>query len=336
MNELSNILAGYGVISCLMIGGVYIWSLPQMAKSLVAKIFCAKLMLTLATILVFHGLYFMHSLQPLEYRLYVTVVSLVPLSYFFFSREILGLSRGLQVQDALHILLVPIVFLLPLKLGVLLSFVAGALYTFYIFHKTLNLRTQIPRYRFEKFFFAMFFVINILVLVLGIAVQVLEPGFYYHAYTACIALAMVAVSTCLLVFPELLSDILLASEAMYAKSKLGSIDIESKCGELEQLMVVDRCYEDQALSLITAAKRLEISTQQLSELVNTRFNISFPKYVTKHRVNAAKTMLVDEPDASVLAISMAIGFKSQSTFYSAFKEYVGVSPAAYRKDKTRP
>lgn len=334
MTELSNILAGYGVISCLVIGAVYAWSLPDMQKSVVSKSFCGVLMLGLGVILVFHIMYFMHGFQPLEHRLYVTIVSIVPLSYFFFSRDLLGLSEGLSQRDGVHFLLVPLAFLIPLKLGVLVSFIAGSAYTFYIFYKTLRLRTEIPRFRFEKFFFAMFFVINIMVLCLGIAVQLFEPGFYYHVYTACISLAMVAVSAALLVFPELLSDVLLASQVMYAKSKLDNINIDIKCTELEKLMVSERCYEDEDLNLMTVAKRLELSTHQLSELVNSRFGMGFPKYVTKHRVEAAMQMLVNEPKTSVLSISMATGFKSQSTFYTAFKDHTKLAPAAYRKQHT--
>ena len=336
MNELSNILAGYGVISCLVIGGVYIWSLPEMEKSVVTKTFCSLLMISLAAILVFHVLYFMHGFEPLEHQLYVSIVSLVPLSYFFFSRDLLGLSEGLRAHDIIHFLLIPLVFFIPLKLGVLASFIAGSVYTFYIFVKTLRLRIDIPRYRFEKFFFAMFFFINIMVLGLGIAVQIFEPGFYYHAYTACISLAMITVSTALLVFPELLSDVLLASQHAYAKTKLENINVDLKCEELEKLMVSERCFEDEYLSLKTVSERLELSTQQLSELVNTRFAMSFPKYVTKHRIEAAKDLLVTEPNTSVLAISMATGFKSQSTFYTAFKDHTNLAPAAYRKEYIRP
>ena len=334
MTEFSNILAGYGVISCLVMAAVYQWSLPDMQKSVIAKTFCAILMLSLAAILVFHVLYFMHNLQPLEHQLYVTLVSIVPLSYFFFSRDLLGLSEGLKPLDGLHFLLIPLALVIPLKLGVLASFIAGTGYTFYIFLKTLRLRTEIPRYRFEKIFFAMFFIINIMVLALGVAVQVFESGFYYHTYTACISLAMVAVSSVLLVFPELLSDVLLASQVAYAKSKLDNIDVNSKCNQLEELMNNERCFQDEELSLNSVAQRLELSTQQLSELVNTSFGMSFPKYVTKHRVEAAMHLLIAEPSTSVLAISMATGFKSQSTFYNAFKDHTKLAPAAYRKAKS--
>ncbi len=48
-------------------------------------------------------------------------------------------------------------------------------------------------------------------------------------------------------------------------------------------------------------------------------------------IRAAQTLLTTEPDSSILAISMEIGFKSQSNFYAAFKEITGLAPGDYRK-----
>ena len=172
-----------------------------------------------------------------------------------------------------------------------------------------------------------------MVLGLGFAIQIFEPHFFYHAYyTASISLGMILVSMALLIFPELLSDVLLASKTAYAKSKLDNVDVNSKRNELERLMMEERYYEDENVTLSTIAKQLSMTPQQLSELVNSIFGMGFPKYVTQHRVEAAKTLLIDEPKTSVLAISMATGFKSQSTFYNAFKEQTDLSPAAYRKE----
>ena len=48
------------------------------------------------------------------------------------------------------------------------------------------------------------------------------------------------------------------------------------------------------------------------------------------RVEAAKKLLVAEPNSSVLSISLETGFKSQSSFYAAFKDITGKSPGAFR------
>jgi len=138
----------------------------------------------------------------------------------------------------------------------------------------------------------------------------------------------------LLFFPKLLSDILLITELTYAKSKLSGVNIDQKVNELEQLMLVDQLFENEDLSLKLLADQLDLTTHQLSELINTKFEYGFPRYIREHRVRQAKNLLIEEPNSSILAISMSTGFKSQSNFYTAFKEITGISPGQYRKNSS--
>lgn len=66
-------------------------------------------------------------------------------------------------------------------------------------------------------------------------------------------------------------------------------------------------------------------------MLNARFGIGFSRYVRQYRVAAARRMLLDEPKASVLSVGLSVGFGSQSTFYVAFKDEVGVVPGEFRK-----
>lgn len=77
---------------------------------------------------------------------------------------------------------------------------------------------------------------------------------------------------------------------------------------------------------------MDLSSHQLSELINTQFDISFSQYIRQQRIEAAQQLLVNEPKYSVLSIGMEVGFKSQSNFYAAFKEIAGESPGSYRKN----
>jgi AraC-like DNA-binding protein len=69
----------------------------------------------------------------------------------------------------------------------------------------------------------------------------------------------------------------------------------------------------------------------LSELINTHLGKSFSRYLREQRVEAAKLQLIDEPKATVLGIGLAVGFSSQSNFYEAFREIVGMTPGQFRK-----
>ena len=97
-------------------------------------------------------------------------------------------------------------------------------------------------------------------------------------------------------------------------------------------MTVDQLFQNEELSLSMLAEQLKLTTHQLSELINTEFEYGFPRYVREHRIRQAKDLLLNEPNSSILAISMNVGFKSQSNFYTAFKEITGISPGQFRKN----
>lgn len=331
MKELSAILAGFSIISCLIFCGVYLFSLPGMKKTAIGKITCTGLLLVLAVVQFFHLQHFIYDTDLLSLRWYAAVLALVPVFFYFFSRELLFHGEKPTLKDLAHVVLLLLVLVTPLPWAVVVCFIAGCGYTLYIFINVLKLRIKIPRFRFEKFFFTLFLVMNIVALLLGVLAPWINPAVFYHGYAASISMAMVLITTALLVFPELLSDVLLASETVYAKSKLTNVDVDQTRISLEQLMVVDRCYENENLTLADVAEQLDVSSQQLSELVNGCFNMSFPRYVRQHRVEAARQMLLAEPDASVLSVGLATGFKSQSSFYTAFKEHTGSTPAGFRR-----
>jgi len=311
---------------------VYLFSLPEMQKTRSSKLTCASLMAALALLQFVHLQHFLHGVPLLSHKWYAVLLALIPISFYFFSRQLLFHGQQPGAKDFLHGALLIMVWLTPMPWAAAGCFVAGCGYTLYVFTKVMQMRTQIPRFRFERFFFALFFVMNIVALTLGLIAPWLNPGIFYHGYAASISIALILISMALLIFPELLSDVLLASETVYAKSKLDNVNVEQTKMRLEQLMVQERCYENENLTLTTIAEQLDVSPQQLSELVNTNFGMSFPRYVRQHRVEAAKQLLAAEPQSSVLSIGLATGFKSQSSFYTAFKDLTGQTPAAFRAE----
>jgi len=156
---------------------------------------------------------------------------------------------------------------------------------------------------------------------------------YAQVYSALIAAGFVVVLWLLLAVPDLASKTREAVAQSYAQSTLGRVDVDAKLAELSRLFEVERIHRDESLSLARTAELLELSTHQLSELVNTRLQMSFSKWVRGHRVRDAQRMLVDEPKASVLSVGLAVGFASQSTFYVAFKDELGLVPGQYRKQQ---
>jgi AraC-like DNA-binding protein len=151
------------------------------------------------------------------------------------------------------------------------------------------------------------------------------------AYSLQMAAGFLLVSALLMLVPDLAAKTQEAVATSYAQSSLGKIDVTQAGERLRRLFEDEHLYRDEDLGLAKLARRVELTPHQLSELLNVRFGESFSKFVRRHRVAAAQRMLVDEPRASVLSVGLSVGFGSQSTFYTAFKEETGLVPGEFRR-----
>ncbi|GAA0713900.1 hypothetical protein GCM10009430_06280 [Aquimarina litoralis] len=104
--------------------------------------------------------------------------------------------------------------------------------------------------------------------------------------------------------------------------------------ELEFLMREAKIYQDPHLGLDSVAKKLKISSNYLSQLVNKLTGKNFADYINTFRVEDAKAKLRNHNfiNYTIIGIALESGFNSKSTFYSAFKKLTGISPSDYRKN----
>jgi len=90
-------------------------------------------------------------------------------------------------------------------------------------------------------------------------------------------------------------------------------------------------YLDPQLTLQTLADQLALTPRELSELINGAMGMHFFDFVNSYRINAAKTLLLEERTKTVLDVLYRVGFNSKSSFNTAFKKHVQMTPTAYRK-----
>lgn len=168
----------------------------------------------------------------------------------------------------------------------------------------------------------------------------LTPGYLSWAefgllYSIQIAIGFALVAMLLVAVPDILEKTREAVASSYAQSTLGRVDVDATVAKLQQLFEVDKVYRDESLSLASLASLVGLSSHQLSELLNQHFGLGYSRWVRRHRVAAARQMLIDEPKASVLSVGLAVGFGSQSSFYLAFKDEQGMVPGEYRRQHAR-
>lgn len=335
MTIITLINSGFSIISALILFFSYVFFFKNVNKSWIAVGSCGVLLLGLSVLQVWHIHFLLYNtdlFQLAEYRFWLF---LVPPMFYIFSRAIL--LPGAKNTPWLLLHMTPLLLnLVPrYEIAIVLIFVVGTGYAAWFVHLIYTLRAQRARFKVEMFFFGFFVVLALLVLTMGILVPYIENEYFYYFYANSIALAFILIITAFIIFPELLNDIATMATLSYSASTLKAIDVEAGLAKLEELMRSTRLYQNENLNLAMVAEAMELSSHQLSELINVHFGVSFSRYIREQRIAAAKIQLVSESGASILAISLETGFKSQSNFYAAFKECTGKSPGDYRKLHTQ-
>ena len=335
---IATALTGFSIVAAVILLIAYLFFLDSMQKTVIGKAACATLLITLALLQYQHFRFLDTGVPLLETRSYVLLLMLAPTSFYFFSREILLGGAGVRPWHVGNLLPLPAAAILPVDVAAPLAFVAGAGYTLWFLRLVYGMRRNVSRFRFELFFFGLFTLLALLTLALIFLIPMTGPRAFYAAYTLCIGLGFALVVAALIVFPELLTDIAETARLSYATTTLGGVDVADRLRALERVMQDERLFANEDLNLAMTASAIELTPHQLSELVNTHFGHGFSRYVRGQRVAEAQRLLAEDPGASVLSIGMMVGFRSQSNFYTAFREIAGQTPGAYRRghDASKP
>ena len=88
-------------------------------------------------------------------------------------------------------------------------------------------------------------------------------------------------------------------------------------------------------SLKSLAKELNISSNSLSQAINIEAQQNFNDFINQYRIEVAKERLghQDFEHLSIAGIGNSVGFKSKSTFYTAFKKHTQMTPTEFLKKK---
>ena len=79
-------------------------------------------------------------------------------------------------------------------------------------------------------------------------------------------------------------------------------------------------------------KVAHISRSHLSKLFNKEVGCSFPKYLSRYRINKALEILKKE-NIQLKEVANLVGYKDYAHFSKVFKNQVGISPKQYAEDK---
>jgi len=86
---------------------------------------------------------------------------------------------------------------------------------------------------------------------------------------------------------------------------------------------------DDELSLLEMAQAVDLSTTHFSRMFRNSTGETPHQFVLRNRIERAKEML-RAPEARVLDVAVACGFKTQQHFARVFRHLCGTSPREYR------
>ncbi|WP_018414834.1 helix-turn-helix domain-containing protein [Teredinibacter turnerae] len=106
---------------------------------------------------------------------------------------------------------------------------------------------------------------------------------------------------------------------------------------IEKAVLIDRIYLNPQLNLERFAEYTNLSTRDISAVINQEFEKNFHEFINTYRVEAAKIKLRDDAHKhqSISEIGAASGFNSTATFNRLFKKLVQVTPSDYRKSNEK-
>lgn len=326
LTAVAVLLIGFSVINA---GLLALFVFRQQAK-LVAYL-STFLLIILASIQLLNFAYLEFAYLWVHSRFYNALLFMVAPTFYLLSAPLLEAKSSVLSQRWLHFLPVLLAVILPPAWALPLAFAVGAGYLVRLALNIYALRAQRSRFRLELLGLALILGLAVLIILLGISNSLVPDPVFFSLYASAIGVGFVLVSAVLSFAPQLPTEVAEAARETYAVSTLGKVDCEVALQQLNQLMQTSQRYQDAELDLPSLSEALGLTHYQLSELINTRLGKSFSRYLREQRVEAAKKQLLNEPKATVLGIGLDVGFSSQSNFYEAFREIVGMTPGQFRK-----
>ena len=332
LNQISFATAGFSIVALILL------IIQKRTESPISKLLANYLLCGLIGIQLLHGLYITDYivLKDDTVFVYLLLLGFVGPVFYLYSQHVIDTNKKWSWLESGHFLLVILIafggYLFPehFNYAYSLLFLIGGLYMGRLAWLLYQLRVRRTLFKMEFLFTAVFLSWAMAVVFIGMfSAQAMD--FLIPIQTIMLAMAIAAALHIQLNYPHLLSSLEEIAHRQYQASTLLNVDCEKIKQQLDSLMLNKNVYQDSELSLSALAEMVSLKSHQLSELINTQLGLSFSSYLRRQRVKAAEVLLKTEPDVSVLAIGLSVGFSSQSAFYSAFKEFHAMAPGQYRQ-----
>ena len=111
--------------------------------------------------------------------------------------------------------------------------------------------------------------------------------------------------------------------------------LEDLMKKIDDYMESSQIFTNPELTIVDLSEGVDKHPKTVSEAINTVGKQNFNSYVNYYRIKKAEALLLadDNTNLSVEGIGIESGFKSKSSFYSAFKKFTGTTPSRFKEEK---
>jgi AraC-like DNA-binding protein len=132
--------------------------------------------------------------------------------------------------------------------------------------------------------------------------------------------------------PSIFAYNILKNKLKYEKTLLADNFVERTKQRLLSLIETSKPYLKSDLKIQELAEILQVSSHQLSQVINKEFGQVFTDFISTYRVEEAKNKLSDAANENdkILKVALESGFNNKTSFNNTFKKITGMTPTAYR------
>jgi AraC-like DNA-binding protein len=102
--------------------------------------------------------------------------------------------------------------------------------------------------------------------------------------------------------------------------------------QFDELIKSQQVYLNPDCDLSSMAKSMEMTGAKLSKSIKTYYGLTFAEFINRLRIQYFLDQRTNFSQYTMETYIYQSGFSNRSTFYAAFKKYVGVNPSFYLKE----
>ena len=176
-----------------------------------------------------------------------------------------------------------------------------------------------------------YLVVNFIMLIIASIADINEIVLLYKLSMLFIVAMLVSLALLSLRNPDFyLSVRKQSSQIKYTRSQIKSLNIPGVLKRIDDLMNIEEIFRDPEMTLEKLSRNLGINYQQLSEIINTYYQVNFKAFLNRYRIEAAKRELIAEDKPNILFTAMNCGFNSKSAFNHNFLNATGKTPSQWQ------